>query len=86
MVCLLITVHGFRSDRACGTAQLPWLATPLNCLAPGLLLLLTLPSWPLTALDFTTQALAIAAFQYNGKTLWKHNLKLFHSLLPLLIQ
>lgn len=74
-VCLLIAVHGLRSDGARGTAQLPWLAKLLHCLAPGQLLPFIVPSWPLTALEFATHALIIAAFQCNGKPLCKHKHK-----------
>lgn len=74
-VCLLIAVHGLRSNRAHSTAQFPWLAELLHCLAPGQLLPFVVASWPLTALEFTTHALTIAAFQCNGKPLSKHKNK-----------
>lgn len=74
-VCLLIAVHGLRLERAHGTAQFSWLAKLLHCLELGQLLPFIVPSWPLTALEFTTHALTIAAFQCNGKPLSKHKNK-----------
>lgn len=79
-VCLLITEHGFRSDRACGAAQLPWLATLLHCLRQASFSCSTLH---LRAPDGTwvcnPGSYSCCFSPHNGRALWKHKLKLLLS-------